>query len=234
MFETTVREGVLCLRRDGTRWLSGGWDGGFSTGAAAYNISVPEGWNRTDLDSYIADRQQRAGFEVDGPTLLTGVDLGHARGAHYGPVEVYATAGISNPGALPSESEQADSGGTTPDEHADAGTINIILGVDRNLKDGAMANLLTVVAEAKTATLLAETDFPGTTTDAVIVGCNPEGEPAEYTGSATEVGTAARACTRDAVRASLRSRYPDREYPRTVEDAQYGVRTAVSPTVFTI
>ena len=41
------------------------------------------------------------------------------------------------------------------------------------------------------------------TTDAAVVGCDPGGDPVEYTGSATTVGAAARASTRDAVLASV-------------------------------
>jgi adenosylcobinamide hydrolase len=230
MFEATVADGVLQLRREGTRWLSSGYDGGIHDSAVAYNISVPEGWNRSDLDSYVAERRGEAGFERDGPTLLTGVNLDHARGARYGPVEVYATAGISNPAALPmQDTDRSERSGS---KQADSGTVNLIVGTDRALGSGALANLLTVVAEAKAATLLAETGFPGTTTDAVVVGCDPAGDPAEYTGSATAVGAATRACTRDAVLASLRSRYPDGEYPATVEAAEHGVRTTLSSEVF--
>jgi adenosylcobinamide hydrolase len=236
MFETIIHEGVLRVEREGTRWLSSGWEGGIEEGPAAYNISVPEGWNRTDLDSYVAERLDQAEFEHRGPTLLTGVDLDHARGARYGPVEVYATAGVSNPGALPTEMPVSSQEATerTTGSDADAGTVNLIVGTERSLEAGALANLLAVVVEAKTATLLAETGFPGTTTDAVVVGCDPAGQPAQYSGSATEVGAAARACTRDAVQASLRSRYPDGDYPTTVEEAEYGVRTTVSPEVFSV
>ncbi|MFC6721843.1 adenosylcobinamide amidohydrolase [Halobacteriaceae archaeon SHR40] len=70
------------------------------------------------------------------------------------------------------------------------------------------------------------------TTDAVVVGCDPNGDPAEYTGSATTVGVATQACTRDAVLGSLQSWYPEGEYPTTVEDAEHGVRTTASSEVF--
>lgn len=223
MFETTVCEGVLQVKRDGTRWLSGGYDGGITEAGAAYNITVPEGWGRTDLDAYVDTRRSRAGFSTAGPALLTGVNLDHARGARDGPVVAYATAGISNPAALPADPSGDD--GTGDSSATPPGTVNIILGTTRALGDGALANLITVVAEAKSATLLAEAGFPGTTTDAVVVATDPAGEPAEYTGAATEVGAAARACTRDAVQASLRSRYLDREYPESVDAAAYGVET---------
>ncbi len=228
MFEPTVSTELLRLRRPGTRWLSSGWGGGFADGDVAYNISVPEGWSRTDIDDYVASRRTEAGFEETGPTLLTGVDLDHLRGARSGPVEVYATAGISNPAALPIEGSGREHSADTPD----AGTVNLIVGTDRALADGALANLLAVVVEAKAATLLAETGFPGTTTDAVVVGCDPAGEQATFTGSATPIGSAARACTRDAVLASLRSRYANSEYPESVADAAHGVETTADADVF--
>ncbi|MFC6730666.1 hypothetical protein ACFQDG_18600, partial [Natronoarchaeum mannanilyticum] len=39
-------------------------------------------------------------------------------------------------------------------------------------------------------------------------------------------------CVRDAVLASLRSRYADRELPASVADAEYGVATTRSAEVF--
>ena len=235
MFEHAVREGVLRLARPDTRWLSSGWAGGLLDAGAAYNVSVPEGFDRTDLDAYIDERRERAGFETTGPTLLTGVDLRHARGARAGPVEAVVTAGVSNPAALPMEpggaSDESDGSGsagsdTEPgDEPWRHGTVNVIVGTIRALDDAGLATLLTVAAEAKTATLLAETGFPGTTTDATIAACDPAGEAATFAGSATETGAAARACVRDALRASLASRYAERDPPGSVAAAQYGVTT---------
>ncbi len=231
MFEATVSDGVLQVKRAGTRWLSSGWNGGLQESNAAYNISVPEGWERTDIGAYTKERQQAARFREDGPALLTGVDLDHLRGARSGPVVVYATAGISNPAALPVDIDEGDG---DPSSTAAVGTVNLIVGTDRSLGDGALANLLAVVVEAKAATLLAETGFPGTTTDAVVVGCDPAGDPVEFSGSATAVGSAARACTRDAVLASLHSRYPNGEFPESVEDAEHGVETSLVSDVFQV
>ncbi|MFB6096545.1 MAG: adenosylcobinamide amidohydrolase, partial [Haloferacaceae archaeon] len=100
IFDATVREGVLRLRRPGTRWLSTGHAGGASEGPVAYNVTVPEGWDETDLTGYVARRRERAGFATAGPTLLTGVDQGHARRARLDGVEAVVTAGVSNPAAL--------------------------------------------------------------------------------------------------------------------------------------
>ncbi|WP_135830675.1 adenosylcobinamide amidohydrolase [Halorussus halobius] len=244
MFETSVRAGVFRAAREGARWLSTGWAGGEWTANAAYNVSVPEGFERDDLGDYLAERRADAGFDEAGPALLTGVDLGHARGARLGPVAAVATAGVSNPAALPMSpsAERADASARSAasdspgdDASPDVGTVNVVVGTERALADGALANLLAVAVEAKTATLLAESGFPGTTTDAVVAGCDPGGERVPFSGSATEVGACARACVRESVRASLDSRYgdgTDAAIPESVADADHGVVTDRRAAVF--
>ena len=240
MFESTVRASVLRIAGQNTRWLSSGWNGGFTDADAAYNISVPEGWERTDLERYIEERRAAADFDTPGPTLLTGVDLDHAVGARSGSVTVYATAGVSNPAALPmsnvarKRSAEQATDHTTDAGNTHFGTVNVLVGTTCALNDGALVNLLAIAAEAKTATLLAETGFPGTTTDAVVVGCDPTGESEQFSGSATPVGSATRACVRDAVCASIRSRYATKTMPESVADAQYGIVTTDSTEVFNL
>lgn len=239
MFDAAIAEGVLRISRPGTRWLSTGWDGGPCVADAAYNISVPTGWEETDLDAYVRKRCRAAGFAGEGPALLTGLALDHARSARLGPVEVYATAGLSNPATLPMEpldcgSHEGDSQTVSEraaDEASGPGTVNLLIGTTRALPAGALANLVAVAAEAKAATLLAEAGFTGTTSDAVVVGCDPSGESATFSGSATEVGAAVRVCVRDAIRASLGSRYPESGLPATVEAAEHGTETTGRATV---
>ncbi|WP_276248359.1 adenosylcobinamide amidohydrolase [Haladaptatus sp. YSMS36] len=232
MFDPTVREGVLRVRQPGARWLSTGWNGGYETADAAFNVSVPEGWERTDLDEYTKARRKRAEFHETGPTLLTGVDMAHLRGARLDGVVAYATAGVSNPATLPMDPSGAPS---APTAEPESGTVNVVLCTDWALADDALATLLAVVVEAKTATLLSETGFTGTTTDAVVVGSDPAGEEATFAGSATAVGRAARACVREAVQAALTARYaddPEKPMPESVDDAKYGVVTADRATTF--
>jgi adenosylcobinamide hydrolase len=236
VFEATVRAGVCRLRRPGIRWLSTGWAGGESTGPAAYNVTVPEGWPETDLPGYVEARRADAAFDEPGPTLLTGVSQDHARRARLGPVEAVVTAGLSNPAALPvtgltdPTSDDPATGGAEGPHGSQLGTVNVVVGTTRSLQPGALPNLVAVAAEAKAATLLAVADVPGTTTDAVVAACDPDGSPARFSGSATPVGRAARACVRDALLASLRSRYACEGIP-TVETAEYGVVTDVQATV---
>lgn len=231
MFETTRRDSVVQARREGARWLSTVWDGGYHEADAVYNVTVPAGFDRTDLDAYRDERLDAAGFPV-GPTLLTGVRMENARCARTGPVTVLATAGLSNPAVLPVPEEETEADGergrddTTDSDDADdwrPGTVNLVVGADRALSDGALATLLSTAVEAKAATLLAAAGVTGTTSDAVIVGGVPGAETVEFTGSATAVGAAARACVRDAVSASLDARY-DKEIPG-IDEADYGVVT---------
>jgi adenosylcobinamide hydrolase len=229
MFEYERTEDRLTLRRPGTRWLSNGFDGGYHEAEAAHNLTVPEGFDRTDLGTYAAER---LGDRPPGPTLLTGVSQRHARGARCGPVEAVATVGLSNPAVLPVAAEKREMG--EPSQQADGwrpGTVNVFVGTTRALDDGALAGLLATAVEAKTATLLAAADVPGTTSDAVVVGSDPEGSPSAFAGSATEVGDAARACVRDAVLASLDARY-DGDDPPTPEEARYGLTTTREPSGF--
>jgi len=240
MFESRVSADVLQVRRPDTRWLSTGFAGGYETADAAYNCTVPEGFDRTDLAAYVAERRERAGFPEQGPAMLTGVELRHARRARLDGVEAVATAGVSNPAELPMDDTAESASTASPAVDADgddsprSGTVNLLVGTTRALSDGALATLLATAVEAKTATLLAETGFTGTTSDAVVVGSDPSGEPAAFAGSATPVGRAARVCVRDAVRATLAARYDGESgdaVPESVAAAEYGVRASERATV---
>lgn len=251
MFDTEVSDGVLRFARPGTRWLSTSWNGGYEMANAAYNITVPNGFERTDLETYASERRDGAGFELVGPTLLTGVGMQHARGARLGPVTCIATAGLSNPAQLPVDAAAPNATDENPvarthddartgrddesesDSEPGTGTVNLLVGTTRALDDGALAGLLATAVEAKTATLLARTGYPGTTTDAVVVGSDPDGEPAPFAGSGTEIGAATRACVRDGVSVSLASRYADADIPESVADAEYGTTTDERAAVFT-
>jgi adenosylcobinamide hydrolase len=225
MFDATVSDGVLRLARPDARWLSTGFDGGERRADAAYNVTVPEGWDRTDLADYVTERRSDAGFDADGPALLTGVSQRHARVARRGPATAVATAGLSNPAPLFAADAESAGHGTASDDAPPVGTVNVFVGVERSLAPGALSNLVAVAASAKAATLSREAGFPGTTTDAVVAACGPDAERARFSGTGTAVGAAARACVRDAVRASLDSRYADEEeaMPDSVADARHGV-----------
>jgi Uncharacterized conserved protein len=217
---------VAQLLAPGFRWVSTGHPGGVHIADAAYNITVPEGFSRTDLRSYIDSRRVRAGFEADGFALLTGVAMQHARVAQTAETTVIATAGVSNPAVLPPPGTPAP----VRSDRSDGGTVNLLISVDARLTNAALFNLIAVAAEAKAATLLRSTDAPGTSSDALIIGCATHGPPVRFSGSITPVGAAVRACVRDAIAASLRSRYGSARPPGGT-DAAHGSTTSVRPTV---
>ncbi|WP_323674775.1 adenosylcobinamide amidohydrolase [Halorubellus sp. PRR65] len=262
-FAATRSEDVLELERAGTEWLSTGWRGGRTRADAAYSCTVPADWRCDDVSAFVDDRLRERGVPEaraaaaargDAPVLLTGVATRHARGARLGPVEAYATAGVSNPAALPTdrdalrapdvvdategdvdgdrERDEPDRDDGLPDGEFVPGTVNVVVGTTRDLAPGALANLVAIAAEARATTLLDRVGVPGTTSDAVVAACDPDGERAAFSGSATRVGGAARACVRDAVTAALDARYDDADPPASVADARYGVTTDARATVF--
>lgn len=235
MFEPTVRDGVCRLASPGARWLATGWDGGYTTAGDAVNVTVPTGFERTDLAAYVGERRTRAAFDGTGPALLTGVDVAHARAARAGTVTVLATAGLSNPASLPVDEDTRERASAEHDDAAPPdGTVNLLVGTTRALDDGTLATLLATVVEAKTATLQAVTGFTGTTSDAVAVGSDPDGESADFAGSATAVGEATRACVRDAILASLAARYSSGAVPDDVATADHGTVTRRETTPVTL
>ncbi|MFO7927702.1 MAG: adenosylcobinamide amidohydrolase [Halobacteriota archaeon] len=230
MFAYERTDDRLTIGRPDTRWLSNGFDGGYATAAAAHNLTVEEGFDRTDLAVYAAER---LGSSPIGPTLLTGVHQTNARGARYGPIEAVATAGLSNPAVLPLEASD-DQGSATPtkaDSGFEPGTVNVLLGSAEPLTDGGLAGMLATVVEAKTATLLEFAGCTGTTSDAVVVGSPDRTDGAAFAGSSTEIGNAARVCVRDAVVAALNARYEGEDAP-AIDESPYGTVTSGSATVF--
>lgn len=237
MFEYERTAKRLTLRRPGMRWLSNGVDGGSARAATAHNLTVPAGFDRTDLKAYVAERFERP---PAGPILLTGVSQTHARGARYGPVEAVATAGVSNPATLPvggtgglGSADGADGTGEadrTSGDRPEPGTVNVFVGTDRALSAAGRVELLATAVEAKTATLLGTVGCTGTTSDAIAVGSAVDGAPAEFAGSATELGNATRVCVRDAVRSALAARYE--EEPPAPTEATHGTETTGSASTF--
>ncbi len=227
MFEYERTEARLTLSRPGMRWLSTGINGGYVTAANAHNLTVPEGFDRTDLLTYATER---LGDAPAGPTLLTGVRQTNAKGARNGSIEVVVTAGVSNPAVLPMSGAGVNDRGIDPDEPTGTGTVNVFLGTTRTLSETGLAGLLSTAVEAKTATLLGRVGCTGTTSDAIAVGCTPDGDPADFAGSATAIGNAVRTCVRDAIRAALESRYG--ESPPAPETAADGIETTGNATVF--
>lgn len=186
-------------------------------------MTVPEEWNRTDLEVYVTERRARAGFETAGPGLLTGVEMDHAAAAELDGVRAIATVGLSNPATLPLKPNGNRPDGLESRGQGNPGTVNLVVRTDRRLSEGTLATLLGVVVEAKTSTLESLVGFSGTTSDAVAVGTARKGNPCEFAGSATPVGDATRAAVRRAIKGSFTSRYDD---PDAITAADSGIVTS--------
>ncbi|AWB27510.1 adenosylcobinamide amidohydrolase [Halococcoides cellulosivorans] len=236
MPEIAIRDGVCRVAHEGS-WLVTGPLGGQQAADGAAIVSVPADWSARDLDRAARARLARAGFDHV-PTLFTAVDVATARGARLDGVCVIATAGLTNPAALPLDPSEADDppgqvddvGATDEKTPFHPGTVNLVVTTDRALAGGTQATLLATVVEAKTATLHALTGFTGTTSDAVAIGSDRSGPDAAFAGAATPVGDAARACVREAVRAALAA--GDRDPPASVATADAGARTDRRAEVF--
>ena len=107
--------------------------------------------------------------------LLTAVSMDNLQVIRNDYLTTFVTAGITHPSGF---------------RIHEVGTINIILVMERNLSEGAMAGAIITATEAKGLALLEMGyDFLGTTTDAVIVAY--EKQPADYmdyAGPYTEIG----------------------------------------------
>jgi adenosylcobinamide hydrolase len=201
------------------------------TADAAHNLTVPKGFDRTDLSAHVAER---LGSVPEGPALLTGVQQANARGARNGAVEVVATAGLSNPAVLPvGENSDADaSDRPTTDRGFEPGTVNIFVCSPKPLTDGGLGGLLATAVEAKTATLSALAGCTGTTSDAIAVGCPDEDGGASFAGSATTMGNATRVCVREAIHGALAAHYDGIENIPDPTDTPHGIVTTGSTTPF--
>jgi len=179
------------------------YNGGFSKAKAIINLNVSNDFNGNAFelfDSFLADQ----GLEKDGVVgMMTAVPMKNARIIEGENVTAIITAGISRY----SKRSKVSS------------TVNIILLVDKNLSQSAMANAIMVVTEAKTAAFF-DLDvhdekgdlFTGDATDSVVVACSEygegkrgEGEEEEeiFAGKATKIGKAIYEVVREGVKEAL-------------------------------
>lgn len=155
------------------------YNGGFVKAKTILNVTVSEDFSGDAfelLDSLAKDKGLESGELVG---MLTAVPMDNARIIEREDVTAVITAGIAK---SPSDSSS---------------TVNIILLIQRNLSQSAMANLIIVATEAKTAAFIDldvhdETGdlFTGDATDSVVVACyGSEKEHEElFAGKATELG----------------------------------------------
>lgn len=170
------------------------YNGGYTRAKAIVNVTVDNhfGGDAAQFFDSLAAVLQLPQEEIVG--MMTAVEMKHAHIIERGAVTILITAGIGN-----------------PPSHSDS-TVNIILLVEQNLSQSAMANLIIVATEAKVAAFY-DLDvrykngelFTGDYTDAVVVACyGQESEPEEqFAGRATAVGKAVYETVKDGVTEAL-------------------------------
>ncbi len=85
-----------------------------------------------------------------------------------------------------------------------AGTINIVVFIDKTLTDGGLVNAVVTATEAKCIALRnLGFDAGGTSSDAVIIACPDNGGKLRYAGPATRVGALMSRAVRDALAESV-------------------------------
>lgn len=178
--------------------------GGFRRSSRIVNLKVDEGFSE-DPEAYFKRRCAAVG-EADAVCLMTAADLARAEIVELSQAGVHAaaivTAGISNASSI-GELVKRDG----------AGTINIIVLIDRDLTEGCMANVVISATEAKCKALSSldvrstssGSQATGTSTDAIAVASAGRGDPLRYAGPATDLGRLVGSCVEAAVRKAIMS-----------------------------
>ncbi|MCK4475509.1 MAG: adenosylcobinamide amidohydrolase, partial [Methanophagales archaeon] len=179
------------------------YNGGFVSAKTILNLNVSKDFkgNAFELfDSFLAE--QGLDLEKDRVVgMMTAVPINNARIIDKEDITAIITAGVSK-----SKSKSSS-------------TVNIILLINKNLSQSAMANAMIVATEAKTAAFF-DLDvhdekgdcFTGDATDSVVVACSGYGEGKGdgeeekeeiFAGKATELGTAIYEVVREGVKDAL-------------------------------
>lgn len=149
------------------------------------NFQVPNGYARCDIEDHVAEVAQTLRLRGRGVGMLTAADIDRVAVCTREPgVRVEATVGVSSP-------IWAAASPCTPTEAVRLpGTINVVAFVPVRHAEGALANLLCTVTEAKVQALadgaIAGT---GTASDAVTVLCPASGRVEPFGGPRSIYGS---------------------------------------------
>ncbi|NMA10451.1 MAG: adenosylcobinamide amidohydrolase, partial [Methanomicrobiales archaeon] len=169
-----VRDDTLFLRGR-FRAASTGVHGGIADVTTILNHTVPHDFE-DEPGRHLELLAARHGVFRDYFGLMTAVRMHHLCVLQYDFVTVFITAGVTNPTAPP----------TAPH------TINIIVHSREGMVDSALLETIVTVTGAKAQALHdLGYDFPGTTTDAVVVACERDA-PRVYTYAGTLTGVGSR------------------------------------------
>jgi len=184
------------------------YGGGWLRTRRIFSSHVPVDVDCSDPESLLELRAVELGIPRPFVGLLTAVDLRHAvvldRTEGGITALVIVTAGLGN------AANAAHPAAGRP-VAVRAGTINTIVLVDAQPKQGALVNAVLTATEAKTFALL-ETGVhtvggqpaTGTSTDAVVIGATMRGSVHDYAGPATALGALIGATVYEAVSIAVR------------------------------
>ncbi len=168
------------------------YNGGFGSAKTILNLNVSKDFkgNAFELFDSFAEERDLVGGEIVG--MMTAVAMNNARIKEKEDVTAIITAGISK---------------------RSKSTVNIILLVNKNLSQSAMANAMIIATEAKTAAFF-DLDmhdekgdlFTSDSTDSVVVACYGYGEGVKeelFAGKATKLGKLIYEVVREGVKDAL-------------------------------
>jgi len=183
------------------------YNGGFVEAKTIINLNVSENFHKDAFEVFDSFIKEKGLGEKEVVGMMTAVSMDTAVIKKEGGITAIVTAGV------PKTTSKAFS----------ASTINIILLIEKNLSQSAMANTLIVATEAKTAALF-DLDvhneqgdlFTGDCTDSVVVACKTfrksfiknasqfaEAKEEIFAGKATRLGSTVYEVVREGVREAL-------------------------------
>jgi len=202
--EIEKASGYIAVHGDFNVLSSAFYNGGYRSARTIVNLEVPSSFDGDAFQYFDSFLKAKNLSPEDTVGMMTAVPMSDAQIINRGDISAVITAGIPVPASSSSSS-----------------TVNIILTIDRRLSQSAMANVLIVATEAKTAAFydLDVRDrsgdlFTGDVTDSVAVACvsganRNRGEEEEveveeaFAGKGTELGRSVYEVVREGVKAAL-------------------------------
>jgi len=196
--EIEESSGYIAVHGDFNVLSSAFYNGGSRSARTIVNLEVPSSFDGDAFQYFDSFLQANNLSPKETVGMMTAVPMSDARIINRGNISAIITAGISTSAATTSS------------------TVNIILTIDKRLSQSAMANVLIVATEAKTAAFydLDVRDrtgslFTGDVTDSVAVACVNRGRGEEeeevFAGKGTELGKSVYEMVREGVKDALAS-----------------------------
>lgn len=163
----------------------------------------------------LTDRMAKAGLQ-DAVPLMTSRDIRrhHVAQATAGPATAtcLATVGLGNATRI----------GARPAPHHGAGTINLLVHVDRPLSPGALVETISIAAQGRTVALTDLAWSPhgavvtGTGTDCIVIAAPPGADAEQFAGLHTNIGAAIGRAVHDAVLSGGRAWISEQQRPANI------------------